>query len=125
MKKSTKITDRVKSYEDACSELGITPIDEAQMLATGFTKDEIAYRKLKTITQALNEGWVADWTNPTQEKWTPWFYPNSFSGFVFYTAHYYCSLAYAGDGSRLCFKDEKTATCAGKQFVDLYKEFIL
>ncbi|GAB1358554.1 hypothetical protein MASR1M31_03320 [Porphyromonadaceae bacterium] len=125
MKKSTKITDRVKSYEDACSELGITPIDESQMLANGFTKDEIAYRKLKTITQALNEGWVADWTDPSQEKWIPWFYMHGSSGFVFDDAYYGCSVAGAGDGSRLCFKDEKTATCAGKQFVDLYKEFIL
>lgn len=121
---SQKVTERIKTYEDACAELGITPIDESTLSKNGFTKDEIAYRKIKTITQALNECWKADWTDENQKKWTPWFRSVS-SGFVFSYSYYLSSSATAGNGSRLCFKSDELATYAGKQFVDLYKEFIV
>lgn len=122
---SQKVTERIKTYEDACRELGIVPIDESVLSSNGFTKDEIAYRKIKTITEALNEGWKPNWNDENQKKWMPWFYPNSSSGFVFYDAGYGYSLASAGNGLRLCFKSDELATYAGKQFVELYKEFIL
>lgn len=51
------ITKRVKTYADACAVLGIEPMNETVLAKLGFTKDEIAYRKLKTIAEALNEGW--------------------------------------------------------------------
>ena len=122
---SQKVTDRIKTYEDACAELGITPIDESVLLSNGFTKDEIAYRKIKTITEALNEGWKPNWNDENQKKWIPWFYPNSSSGFVFFSTYYDCSAAFAGYGLRLCFKSDELATYAGKQFTELYKDFIL
>lgn len=122
---SQKVTERIKTYEDACVELGITPIDESIRSSNGFTKDEIAYRKIKTITEALNEGWVPDWTDENQKKWTPFFYPNSSSGFVFCHTGYSYSYTFAANGLRLCFKSDELATYAGKQFVELYKEFIL
>lgn len=122
---SQKVTERIKTYEDACVELGITPIDESIRSSNGFTKDEIAYRKIKTITEALNEGWVPDWTDENQKKWTPFFYPNSSSGFVFANTLYHYSSATAASGLRLCFKSDELATYVGKQFVELYKEFIL
>ena len=122
---SHKVTDRIKTYKDACTELGITPIDENVLLNNGFTKDEIAYRKIKTITEALNEGWKPNWNDENQKKWIPWFYPNSSSGFVFYDTCYCYSYARAGTGLRLCFKSDELATYAGKQFVEIYKEFIL
>lgn len=122
---SQKVTDRIKSYLDACLELGINPISENALLSNGFTKDEIAYRKIKTIAEALNEGWKPDWNDEDQKKWIPWFYPNSSSGFVFGSTYYDDSAAGAGYGLRLCFKSDELATYAGKQFVELYKEFIL
>lgn len=122
---SQKVTDRIKTYEDACSELGVKPIEETDLFQIGFTKDEIAYRKIKTITEALNEGWKPDWSDKNQKKWYPWFYPGSSSGCVFCDAYSRYSDVYAGYGSRLCFKSEELANYAGKQFVDLYKEFIL
>ena len=122
---SQKVTERIKTYEDACKELGIVPVDESALLAGGFTKDEIAYRKIKTIAEALNEGWKPNWNDENQKKWIPWFYPNSSSGFVFLTTYFGYSSAGAGYGLRLCFKSDELATYAGKQFVELYKEFIL
>lgn len=120
---SQKITDRIKNYEDACKELGIEPIDYDEMKDAGFTQDEILYRKIKTITQALNEGWKADWNDSDQYKWYPWFKMSS-GGFVFYDTNCGRSVAHAGNASRLCFKSDELATYAGKQFLQLYSDFI-
>jgi DNA-binding LacI/PurR family transcriptional regulator len=62
------ITKRIKSYNDACAVLGIELENEDVLTKLGFTKDEIAYRKLKTITEALNEGWRPDWANSNAYK---------------------------------------------------------
>jgi hypothetical protein len=120
---SGKITDRIKTYEDACSDLGETPLNEKELLSVGFTIDEINYRKLKTVTKALNEGWVPDWTNTNQQKWVPYFRLSS-GVFVFSAAGYDYSDASAGYGSRLCFPSDKLATYAGKQFFEIYKGFM-
>jgi len=98
---SEKITDRIKTYEDACAELGIQPIDEAKMKQVGFTDDEITYRKIKTITQALNKGWKCDWNDSDQRKWYPWFKMSS-GGFVFSDTSFDYSYAFAGYASHLC-----------------------
>ena len=121
---SMNITNRIKTYEDACDELGEQPINEDLFRSAGCTEDEINYRKIKTITRALNEVWVADYTNDKQEKWWPWFKVSS-SGFVFGGTGCDCSDAGAGLGSRICFKDSDLAEYAGKQFTELYKNFIL
>ena len=68
------ITNRVKSYADACKVLGIEPMDEDSMKAQGFRPDEIARRQLETITEALNEGWKPNWTDTDEYKFYPWFY---------------------------------------------------
>jgi len=120
---SGKITDRIKSYDDACEELGETPLNEQALKNLGFTTDEINYRKLKTVTKALNEGWVPDWTNSNENKWQPYFQLSS-GGFVFYDAYYGYSYGNAGYGSRLCFKSDELATYAGKQFSEIYKGFM-
>lgn len=69
-----EITDRVKSYEDACKVLGVEPINEQNAKAQGFRPDEIARRKLETIAAALNEGWLPDWNNTDEYKYYPYFY---------------------------------------------------
>lgn len=71
-----KITDHVKTFEDACSRLGLN----SGMFLPGDSKDEIAYKKLKVIAKALNEGWQPDWTNSNQYKYYPWFDLSSGSG---------------------------------------------
>jgi hypothetical protein len=115
------IEDRPKSYEDACEELGEQPTTDWG----DATPDEVAYKKLKTIAKALNEGWAADYNDGDQKKWIPYFYTLSSSGFAFGDAAYGCSYPAAGGAARLCFKDEKTARYAGKQFLKLWEEFIL
>ena len=121
-----KVTDCIKTYEDACTELGTEPIDEATMKSAGFTDDEIVYRKIKTITEALNEGWKPNWSDSNQKKWQPYFNTVSPSGFAFVGVTYYRYAGpTAGNASRLCFKSEELAAYAGKQFTELYKDFII
>jgi hypothetical protein len=120
------ISKRVKSYNDACAVLGIEPENEDVLTRLGFTKDEIAYRKLKTIVEALNEGWRPDWANSNEYKYWPWLVFNgSSAGFVYAYTNHAASYANASFGSRLCFKTRDLATFAGTQFIDIYNELIL
>lgn len=120
---SLNVTDRIKSYEDACNELGIEPIDYDEMIEAGFTPDEIIYRKMKTVTKALNEDWTADWNDSSQYKYYPWFKMSS-GGFVFVVTFCDFSIASAGSASRICFKSSELAKYAGEQFLPLYSDFI-
>lgn len=114
---SQKITDRIKTFEDACAETGINPNDENFRIGT---PDEIAYKKLKVIVKALNEGWFPNWNKSSEYKWRPWFYLDS-PGFRFHDT--YCGRTGSTVGSRLCFKSEELCEYAAKQFIDLHKDF--
>jgi hypothetical protein len=111
--------NEIKTFEDACEELSVIPGD---VTGIGCTSDEIAYKKLKVIVKAINQGWIPDWSNSDQHKWNPWF--NLSSGFGFsYTAYYY-DYSNSSVGSRLCFESEEKARYTANQFLDLYKRFL-
>lgn len=115
-----KITDRIKTYEDACAELGINSLDEAKLMELGLTKHDIAYQKLATIVKALNEGWVPDVCDYDAKRWYPWFKPNgSPSSFAFDASYCDYALAGAGGGSRLCLKSKELSDYCGEQFLSL------
>lgn len=134
----TDIRDRVKSYADACKVLGIAEIDEKGFKSCGFRPDEIARRKLETITEALNEGWRPDWNNTDEWKYYPWFrilpgkgkdpdgklYGAS-AGLSNSNTSYSASSASASFGSRLCFHDSDLAAYAGDTFRDLYAQILV
>lgn len=74
------ITERVKTFEDACRELGA---DHPFVLAYQNTnlrdpevaeenRDILAYMKLRIIAAALNEGWKPQFTED-EWRWYPWF----------------------------------------------------
>ena len=114
-----KITDRVKSIEDAFNELGIV-MDT--VISDSCSKDETAYRKLKIGAKALNEGWTPNWDDKNEPKYYPWF-EYSKGGF---------SLAGVGGcyqrshvGSRLCFRTRELAEHAAKAFSQEYNDFLL
>lgn len=78
------ITERVKSYKDACKILGKDPlekyIDKTVELENGekfvsysLPLDEVAYIQLKTIIEVLNEGWKPQLLED-EYRWYPWFY---------------------------------------------------
>lgn len=65
-----EITDRVKTYEDACKVLGVEPINEQNAKAQGFRSDEIARRKLKLLPQHLTKAGNRIGTIPTNTNTT-------------------------------------------------------
>ena len=118
------VTERIKTYEDACWELGI-PITPER--CKGMTEDELAYCSLKVITRALNEGWKPDWSNQDQGKWYPWFKVTGTNpaGLACSNTLNPVSTTTAYFGSRLCFKTEALAEYAGTQFKELYEKYLL
>lgn len=66
------ITDRVKSYEDACKVLGIKPVN-FDYLPESCRRRVSAMLKLETIVAALNEGWKPKFDGETWHYW-PWFW---------------------------------------------------
>lgn len=126
-----EITDRVKTYEDACKVLGVEPINEQNAKAQGFRSDEIARRKLETIAAALNEGWKPDWNNTDQYKYYPYFYiqenakGKGSAGLSYAYAYNSATDAYACIGSRLCFYASRLARYASNQFTDLYEQILI
>lgn len=130
------ITNRVKSYADACKVLGIEPMDEDSMKAQGFRPDEIARRQLETITEALNEGWKPNWADTDEYKFYPWFYikvsevqtegtSGAYAGLSYASTNDAATDTYARIGSRLCFHDRETARYAGRTFTDLYAQILI
>lgn len=132
------ITNRVKSYADACKVLGIEPMDEDSMKAQGFRPDEIARRQLETITEALNEGWKPNWEDTDEYKYYPYFYIEvnevktedgdtfgAHAGLSFAGTFGAASSTHAYFGSRLCFHNRETARYAGRTFTDLYAQILI
>ena len=126
-----EITDRVKTYEDACKVLGVEPINEQNAKAQGFRPDEIARRKMETIAAALNEGWEPDWNNTDQGKHYPYFriQENAQGKGAFGLS---CVGTYSTAvttisyfGSMLCFYDSRLAQYAGNQFTGLYEQLLI
>lgn len=120
---SQKVTDRVKTFEDACNELGIDP-NRILHLGNEHHRQDIvslnAYQKLIIIARALNEGWTPDWTDRSQYKYYPWL---EYSGSGFSGTDCDISSSAAAVGSRLCFKSVELAKYAGTQFEKEYNEF--
>lgn len=123
---SGKITDRVKTYEDACEELGIKPIKEDELIGLGLTTHDIAYLKLTTIVKALNEGWEPDVCDSKIFRYYPYFRPNGYpSSFAFLDSCCDYTFVGAGCGSRLALKNRELSDYCGTQFIELWKQFIL
>ena len=112
--------DSIKTFDDACRDQGVVwNADDYK----GWTPDEIAYRKMKIIVAALNGDWVANWDDPNQKKWYPWFQWTP-SGFRFNDTTYVNSLADAGSGSRLRLCSEEMARYFGTQFIDIINDYL-
>ena len=116
------ITDRIKTFDDVLNYFG-TSEDDFTESCEELERDEIAYRKVKLIVSALNEGWTPDWSDSNENKYFPWFKMGSPSGagFAYDDCDYWDSDSIVG--SRLCFKSSELAKYAGTQFNDIYKEF--
>jgi hypothetical protein len=160
-KDNRPVTERIKTFEDACNELGEdnlmvrvyqTLIARAgkteQSLAEWMGKDVVAFLKLRIITEALNEGWHPKFTED-EYRYYPWFYiytkeeydnfseeekrrcvgrannnASALGGLVYSYAYYASSNSYAYYGVRLAFSTRELAEYAGKQFIDIWADFV-
>lgn len=152
----------IKTYEDACEALGISPIstteqdDDNDVVQTDtehyvFPKHLVALYKLETISKALwgkwqpkpdAKGgeyyyypWFALWTDEEIKREADDFKKKgallaahasngSVAGFGFLGAGYRSSSAYAYVGFRLCQETEEKAMYFGRQFIDLWAEYL-
>ncbi len=120
------IQDKIKTFEDACTSLNISStLPDFSGVPEKLAKPLIAHYKLCVITEALNEGWIPDWTN-RDWKYFPYFYmdDSSASGrFSFHGSDLRVSASTVG--SRLCFKSEELSDYAAEQFTDIYREYFV
>lgn len=112
------------------------------------TDDVIAYLKLRIICAALNEGWEPKFTTD-EYRWFTWFElftqqelddmseeqrsrvvarsfvnAGAYGGVACAIAVPAASLADAAYGSRLAFKSKELAEYCGKQFIDIWADFV-
>lgn len=130
---SLPITDRVKSYEDACRVLLLDPALSLPYLMDTEDpdqKNDNATKKMKIIVRALNEGWVPNWKDSNESKWQNYFNMNptkqedpSGFGLAFnYTSYWYANTFV---GARLVFRTSELAEYAGKQFIAIYADMLV
>ena len=148
-KDNRPVTERVKTFEDAVRELGEEhPLVKEWHLGDGLSADLEAYLKLRIIVAALNEGWKPKFTTD-EYRYFPWFvlyteeeYNNlsdedksrvvqrsygissTLGGVAYVDAYYVSSHMDSGSGSRLAFKNSDLARYAGKQFIEIYADFV-
>lgn len=149
--KPKDIMERVKTFEDACRELGLDSEDlEQKWRDNNLMPDEIAYQKLRIICAALNEGWEPQFT---EDEWRyyPWFwlytqeeindmdedektnrrlmstgdYQTGYAGLACALSHHAPSATNTHFGSRLCLKSDTLAVYCGKQFINIWADYIL
>ena len=150
---SLPVIERIKTWDDVVRELCYDPVErllDHNERGDGFNfePDEIAYIKLKAIAQVLNEGWTPQFTI-NEYRWFPWFvlytkeeidtmneeqrsrvvlrsyyYANAHGGVAYAYASFDSSYASTHLGSRLAFKTKELAAYAGKQFIDIWADFV-
>ena len=147
------VTERIKTFEDACDELG----DEHPLVKEywgvininlDIKQDLISYLKLRIICAALNEGWEPQFTNDEYRHY-PWFYIYTqedidnmdeekkkklwlFGGGSGSGSN--CGLACAASdadcssssgSARLAVKSEELAKYFGQQFIDIWSDYVV
>lgn len=147
--KPQNVMERVKTFKDACNELGIEHDKWVQdKKDLGLEADVIAYLKLRIIAAALNEGWKPQFTTD-EYRYFPWFYlytqseidemseeeksrvvyrsdlnASASGGVAFAYTSYDSSGASSSIGSRLAFKTRELAEYAGRQFVEIWADYV-
>lgn len=148
------VMERVKTFQDAVNELGDDNpfVKQYNMLYSEFgatmDADIIAYLKLRIIAAALNEGWEPLFTED-EYRYYPYFYlitkedykllsdedkkccvgrsnsyANAYGGLVCANTSVGSAHSCADYGVRLAFKTGELAEYAGKQFIDIWADFV-
>ncbi len=129
IKKKKDITEIVVDFKSACKVLKRKPLlPDVSKLPEKQQKSVIAYIVLITIIEAMNEGWVADFTDSNQDKYFAYFFvKKEGAGFGFSDTSY----RYAGTGtgtstaSRLCLNTSTKALLMAVRFKQYYIDYLL
>lgn len=148
--KPKTVMDRVKTFEDALKELKpFHPLvkEYKALRKADVTSNLIAYSKLCIVTAALNEGWTPKFIKG-EKRYFPCFFlytdneirnmsEEEKTSLVYRTlynsnetggvslAFTNCDTTTVRFGSWLAFKTRELAEYAGKQFADLYVDYLL
>ena len=143
------VRKRIKTFEDACHEIGIdAEAWNRDKISLGLEPDVLAFLKLRIIVKALNEGWEPRFTED-ECRYYPWFilytgeeynkldeeeksrvvcrsssYAGALGGVSFANAFNDSSFASAYVGVRLAFKTSELAAYCGRQFLDIWADFV-
>lgn len=144
-----EVRERIKTFEDACREIGIdAEAWNRDKISLGLEPDVLAFLKLRIIVKALNEGWEPRFTED-ECRYYPWFILYTGEEYnkldeeeksrVVYRSNYNANVlggvSYAnafGDSSRtgasigvrLAFKTSELAAYCGRQFLDIWADFV-
>jgi hypothetical protein len=139
----------IQEYEDACTALGESPIDETELKKAGVPSHLIALMKLETVSRALWGKNFQPMPDPEGKKtyWYPWFAlytkqemermdeddrgsvlsagagDGASAGFGYLVADCRSSHSYAYIGFRLCQESHEKATYLGRKFIKLWAEY--
>lgn len=133
----------VKQYRASMKRAEVDEYDDSQ--------DLVAFLELRIITAALNDGWQPTFADD-EYRYYPWFclytedeynrlgeyekeqccrvvgrsvfYASAYGGLVYAFALNASSYSHAGYGSRLAFKTRDLALYAGKQFLNVWCDFL-
>lgn len=143
------VRKRIKTFEDACHEIGIdAEAWNRDKISLGLEPDVLAFLKLRIIVKALNEGWEPRFTED-ECRYYPWFilytgkeynkldeeeksrvvyrsYNNALAlgGVSYVLAYYDSSNTNVVIGVRLAFKTSELAAYCGRQFLDIWADFV-
>lgn len=143
------VRKRIKTFEDACREIGIdAEAWNRDKISLGLEPDVLAFLKLRIIVKALNEGWEPQFTED-ECRYYPWFilytreeynkldeeeksrvvfrssfYAYALGGVSCANAVVDSSVASAFIGVRLAFKTSELAAYCGRQFLDIWADFV-
>jgi hypothetical protein len=114
----------LKTFDDLCQACGTTEKEfEEKWKNIPVDARTISFQRMKILSEAINQGWTPDHFNTDQYKWFPYFKVSS-SGLGFSHSSYTYDNAGTDVGSRLCFETEEKSNHAGRQFTQLFQEFI-
>ena len=110
------IRSKIKSFLDACSVLNINP--NTVYSETDSISDK-AFKRLKIMVKALNEGWYPNWEDENEYKWVNYFRMKGV--FLYWMSNY--NSTNTNVPSALCLKNKELALYLIEIAIEDYKEY--
>ena len=119
------IFERIKTLQDAIDELGERDeevIELRKLENTGIVSHILYHQQAVVVAKALQEDWVADFSDSDQKKYTAYYKVSSAGGFVYHGFDYWHTVTDVC--SRLCFSSLGLAKYFGTQFIEIHNKYL-